>query len=216
MFEIHIISLFPESIRPYLNSSIMQRAQQKGLFCYNIYNLADFTVRNTRRVDDRPYGGWAGTLITIEPLCKCIRSIQEQYGNMPILLTSPKGEILTQKTSQELSMKSDKYIIICGHYEWVDTRIFELFDIRELSIGQYVLSSGEIASLVIIDSIVRLIPGVLSIESLKEESFSDNLDGNGEYPQYSRPKIFEWFSVPEILLSGDLKKIQEWKIKNLS
>jgi tRNA (guanine37-N1)-methyltransferase len=216
MFEIHIISLFPESIRPYLDSSIMQRAQQKGLFRYNIYNLADWTVRNTRRVDDRPYWWWAGTLITIEPLTNCLRHIQEQYGNIPILLTSPRWETLTQEISQSLSWESNQYIIICGHYEWVDARIFELFDIKELSIGNYILSSGEIASLVIIDSIVRLLPWALSVESLREESFSPNLNGKKEYPQYSRPENFEWHSVPSVLLSGDLKKIQEWKIKNLS
>lgn len=216
MLEIHIISLFPESIRPYLDSSIMQRAQEKGLFRYIIYNLADWTVRNTRRVDDRPYGWWAGTLITIEPLANCIRHIQEKYDNIPILLTSPKGETLSQKISLELSWGSQKYIIICGHYEWVDARLFDLFNIRELSIGNYVLSSGEIASLVIIDSIVRLIPWALSEESLKEESFSKALDGKKEYPQYSRPEVFEWHTVPSVLLSGDLKKIQEWKIKNLS
>lgn len=216
MLEIHIISLFPESIRPYLDTSIMQRAQEKGLFRYVIHNLADYTVRNTRRIDDRPYGWWAGTLITIAPISKCIRYIQEIYGTMPILLTSPKGEIFTQELAQDFVSLSDKYTIICGHYEGIDARIFDIFDIRELSIGRYVLSSGEIASLVIIDSIVRLIPGVLSVESLKEESFSIELGGKKEYPQYSRPEIFEWNSVPEILLSGDLKKIQEWKIAHLT
>lgn len=216
MFEVHIISLFPESIRPYLETSIMQRAQSKGLFRYVIHNLADWTVRNTRRVDDRPYGWWAGTLITIEPLVKCLREIWEKYGKMPILLTSPRWERLHQKLSHKLSIESQKYIIICGHYEGVDARIFELFDIQEVSIWDYVLSSGEIASLVIIDSIVRLIPWVLSEESLKEESFSEDLSWKKEYPQYSRPEVYEWLSVPKVLLSGDLKKIQDWKIKNLS
>ena len=110
---------------------------------------------------------------------------------MPILLTSPKGEIFTQELAQDFVSLSDKYTIICGHYEGIDARIFDIFDIRELSIGRYVLSSGEIASLVIIDSIVRLIPGVLSVESLKEEIFSIELGGKKEYPQYSRPEIFE-------------------------
>ena len=216
MIEIHIISLFPESVRPYLDTSIMQRAQDKGLFRYILHNLADYSVRNTRRVDDRPYGGGAGTLITVEPLAICLRDILSQYGKMPILLTSPRWVTLSQSLSQELSEQSGKYIIICGHYEGVDARIFDLFDIRELSIGNYVLSSGELASLVIIDSIVRLIPWALSAESLLEESFSEQLDGKKEYPQYSRPEIFEGLAVPSILLSGDLRKIQEWKIKNLS
>ena len=216
MFEIHIISLFPESIKPYLDTSIMQRAQSKGLFRYYIHNLADFSVRNTRRVDDRPYGGWAWTLITIEPLVNCIRDIFNTFWEMPIILTSPKWKRLNQKLSHKLSEKSKKYIIICWHYEGVDARIFDLFSIQELSIWDYVLSSGEIASLVIIDSIVRLIPWVISEESLRDESFSENLQWKKEYPQYSRPEIFEWLQVPKILLSGDLKKIQEWKNKNLS
>ena len=120
---------------------------------------------------------------------------------MPILLTSPRGVTLSQELSQELSEQSEQYIIICGHYEGVDARIFDLFDIREISIGNYVLSSGELASLVIIDSIVRLIPGALSVESLAEESFSDALGGQREYPQYSRPEVFESLSVPSVLLS---------------
>jgi tRNA (guanine37-N1)-methyltransferase len=216
MFEIHIVSLFPESIQSYLNSSIMQRAQEKGLFRYYSHNLTDWTVQNTRRVDDRPYWWGPGTLITIEPLCRCLRDIQEQYWKMDILLTSPRWTPLTQSLSQSISKKTDKYIIICGHYEWVDNRIFDLFDIQEISIGRYILSSWELASLVIIDSIVRLIPGVLSPESLEEESFSENLEWKNEYPQYSRPEIFEWLSVPKVLLSGDQKKIKEWKLKNLS
>lgn len=215
MFIVHIITLFPESIRPYLDSSIMQRAQQKGLFQYVLYNLTDYSVKSTRRVDDRPYGGWAGTLITVEPLTRCLRYIESTYSKMPILLMSPRGDNLSQELSQELSEKSNQYTIICGHYEGVDARILELFDIREVSIGTYVVSSGELASLVMIDSMVRLIPWVLSIASLWEESFSEGLGGKKEYPQYSRPEVFEWISVPHILLSGDLKEIQKWKIKNL-
>jgi len=216
MFEIHIISLFPESIKPYLDTSIMQRAQSKGLFRYYIHNLANFSVRNTRRVDDRPYGGWAGTLITIEPLVNCIRELMENFWEMPIILTSPKWKKLNQKLSYKLSEKSKKYIIICWHYEGVDARIFDIFPIQEISIWDYVLSSWEIAALVIIDSIVRLIPWVISEESLKDESFSLDLNWKKEYPQYSRPEVFEWLQVPKILLSGDLKKIQDWKNKNLS
>ena len=216
MLEIHIVSLFPESIHPYLNTSIMQRAQEMRLFRYYSHNLTDWTVNNTRRVDDRPYWWGPGTLITIEPLTNCIRDIQEQYWKMNILLTSPQWVTLTQDISYHLFRNTDKYIIICGHYEWIDRRIFDLFDIQEISIGNYVLSSWELASLVIIDSIVRLLPGVISWESLKEESFSEELRWKKEYPQYSRPEIFEWLSVPKILLSGNLKKIKEWQLDNLS
>ena len=215
MFTVHIVSLFPESVRPYLDTSIMQRAQDKGLFRYILHNLADYSVKNTRRVDDRPYGWGAGTLITIEPLTLCLRSIVQEYGTTQILLTSPRWVTLSQWLSHNLSGSWDNYTIICGHYEWVDARVFDLFDIREISIGDYVLSSGELAALVIIDSIVRLLPWVISDESLREESFSEELSWKKEYLQYSRPDIFEWLSVPEILLSWDLKKIQDWKMNNL-
>ncbi len=213
--NIHILSLFPESIKPYLNSSIMQRAQEKGLFRYIVHNITDWTVRNTRRVDDRPYGGWAGTIITIEPLTRSIRAIFEEYGSMPILLMSPGGTLLTAEVSEKLATNSENYCIICGHYEWIDARIYELFDIREISIGEYVLSSGELAALVLIDSIVRLVPWVLTPDSLEEESFSEWLERKKEYPQYSRPEVFEWIQVPAVLLSGDQKKISLWKQQNL-
>ena len=213
--NIHIVSLFPESVKPYLNSSIMQRAQEKGLFRYFVHNLTDWTVRNTRRVDDRPYGGWAWTIITIEPLVRAIREIFAQYGPMPILLMSPWGDILDSKTCESLSVGSENYCIICWHYEWIDARIFGFFDIQELSIWQYVLSSGELAALVVIDSIIRLVPWVLSEDSLDEESYNEQLWRKKEYPQYTRREVFEWVSVPWVLLSGDLKEIQKWKRSQL-
>lgn len=213
--NIHIISLFPESVKPYLNSSIMQRAQEKGLFRYFVYNLTDWTVRNTRRVDDRPYGGWAGTIITIQPLTRALREIFDVHGTMPILLMSPGGTLLDAEHAEKLAISSENYCIICGHYEWIDARIYELFNITELSIGEYVLSSGELAALVVIDTIVRLIPWVISEESLREESFSRELWRKKEYPQYSRPEVFEWIHVPNILLSWDKKKILEWKNNHL-
>jgi tRNA (guanine37-N1)-methyltransferase len=155
--DIHIVSLFPESVRPYLDTSIMQRAQEKGLFRYFIYNLTDWTVRSTRRVDDRLYGGGPGTVITIEPLTRAIRDIRETHGDLPIIVTSPRGETLIQEMVETLAL-APGYIIICGHYEGIDERIFELFDVSHISIGEYVLSSGELASMVLIDAMVRLIP----------------------------------------------------------
>ena len=215
--DVHILSLFPLSIEPYLDSSIMKRAQEKGLFRYHLHNLTDWTVRNTRRVDDRPYGGWAGTILTIEPLTRALEDLRAKYGEMKILYFSPRWELLTQeKCEYYVENIESQYCIICGHYEGTDERVFELFDIEEISIGNYVLSSGELASLVWIDSVVRLIPGVLSEESLKEESFSSLLDRKKEYPQYSRPEIFRDLSVPGVLLSGDQKKIQDWKKQNTS
>ncbi len=208
--NIHILTLFPESMVSYLESSMMKRAQEKGLFHYILHNLTDWTVRNTRRVDDKPYGGWPGTLLTIEPLTRAIEDIWIEYGKMPILYPSPRWELLDHDRVDRFSQMSNSYLIICGHYEGIDERIFELFPVEEFSIGEYVLSSWELGALVWIDSVIRLIPGVLSAESLREESFSQWLDGQKEYPQYSRPENFRWLSVPDILLSGDKKRIHEW------
>ena len=212
--EIHIISLFPESIHPYLDSSIMLKAQEKGFFRYHLHNLADWSVKNTRRVDDRPYGGGAGTIITIEPLTNCIRDIEKKFWKMKKFLMSPRWETIHQEFLEKNS-KQKKILIICGHYEGIDARIFEIFHISEISIGQYVLSSGEISALVLIDGLVRLIDGVLSKKSLEEESFSIKLWRKKEYPQYSRPQIFEKFSVPEVLISGNPQHIEEWKKQSL-
>ena len=130
-------------------------------------------------------------MITIEPIVHALRDIIAEHGEMPILLMSPAGETLDAAMSESLATRSESYCIICGHYEGIDARIFDFFDIQELSIGDYVLSSGELAALVVIDSIVRLIPGVLSTESLREESFSTGLGRKKEYPQYSRPEVYE-------------------------
>lgn len=213
MVTIHILSLFPESINSYLESSIMKRAQEKGLFQYFKHNLTDWTVRNTRRVDDRPYGGGAGTIIMIEPLTLALRDLTSRYWSMRYIYLSPRGTLMNQRyIEQSYAWAGDEqYCIICGHYEGIDERIFELFPIEHISIGEYVLSSGELAALVWIDACVRLIPGVLSEESLLEESFSPALDGKTEYPQYSRPESYSWISVPPVLLSGDKKKIDLWK-----
>lgn len=213
--HIHILSLFPESIRPYLESSIMKRAHDKGLFRYTLHNLTDWTVRNTRRVDDRPYGWLPGTILTVEPLSKALRDLENEYWSMRILLPTPRGEILNQSTLEAIPKdEKSQYCIISPHYEWVDERIFSLFPIETFSLGEFIISSGELASLVWIDSVVRLIPWVLSAESLKEESYSLGLDGKKEYPQYSRPEIYEWLCVPKVLLSGDPKEIEKWKKEN--
>ena len=206
-----MLSLFPESIRPYLEMSIMKRAQDKGLFQYFVHNLTDWTVKHTRRVDDRPYGWWAGTILTIEPLANAIRELMGEYGAMQIIYFSPRWILHTQQSAEIYAQSTDiEYMIICWHYEGIDARIFELFDIREISIGDYVLTSWELASLIWIDSVVRLIPGVISESSLREESFSRALSGKREYPQYSRPDQFEWLAVPAVLLSWDQKKIEAW------
>jgi tRNA (guanine37-N1)-methyltransferase len=199
----------------YLESSIMKRAHEKGLFDYAIHNLTDWTVRNTRRIDDRPYGWGAGTILTVEPLAQALRDLRERYGEMKILYPSPRGILLDQEKAYSYAESDIQYCLICWHYEGIDERIFTLFDIEEVSIWSYVLSSGELASLVFIDSIVRLLPWVLSENSLIEESFSQSINKKKEYPQYSRPEAFEDIYVPSVLLSWDKKKISEWKMQNL-
>ena len=215
--HIHILSLFPESIRPYLESSIMKRAQEKGLFRYTLHNLTDWTVRNTRRVDDRPYGWLPGTILSVEPLTHALRDIEKSYWTMPIYLPTPRGKILDQDTIEGIPKNIDSQCcIICPHYEWVDERVFTLFPIKSFSLGKFIISSWELASLTWIDAVVRLIPWVLSEDSLREESYSWELKDKIEYPHYSRPEVFEWLSVPKVLLSGNQKEIEKWKKDNLS
>ncbi|HBB27409.1 TPA: tRNA (guanosine(37)-N1)-methyltransferase TrmD [Candidatus Gracilibacteria bacterium] len=213
----HIITLFPESLRPYLNTSIMGRAQEGGFARFHLYNLADYSVKNTRRSDDRPYGGFPGTILAPEPLYNVITEIESKEGKQihKVFLT-PRGRLLTQEILEGFSTRENRdLIIICGHYEGIDQRIIDLFDVEEISIGEYVLSSGELSSLVFIDGIVRLIPGVISPESLEEESYSKGLGGKKEYPHYTRPEIFQGLSVPEELTSGNHKRIEEWKKQQL-
>jgi tRNA (guanine37-N1)-methyltransferase len=206
-------------MQTYLDTSIMKRAQEKGLFRYMLHNLTDWTVRPTRRVDDRPYGWWAGTILSIEPLTHALRDLRELYGTLPIYFMSPTGTVLNQEILEnltEVNLASWWCILICGHYEGIDARIFELFPITQLSLWEYVLSSGELASLVLIDGIVRLIPWVIHDASHKEDSYSLAFDRKKEYPQFSRPEIFEWLKVPEVLISWDHKKIEKWKKEHLS
>jgi len=213
----HIISLFPEVLKPYLSTSIMGRAQEGGFVNFRLYNLADYSVKNTRRSDDRPYGGFPGTILAPEPLYNLITEIEsKEWKSFHKVFLTPRGKLLTQEILEGFSAREEKdLIIICGHYEGIDQRIIDLFDVEEISIGEYVLSSGELSSLVFIDGVVRLIPWVISQESLVEESYSKALDGKKEYPHYTRPEVFQWLRVPEELTSGNHKKIEEWKKKNL-
>ncbi|MDD2515720.1 MAG: tRNA (guanosine(37)-N1)-methyltransferase TrmD [Candidatus Gracilibacteria bacterium] len=214
--KFHIITIFPGSFESYFNSSILKNAKEKGLFEPIFYNLCDFSVKNTRRVDDRPYGGFPGTVISVEPLYKAIEFIEKKAGkSLKKIFLSPTGKIFNQKMVSKMVQKFDEIIIICGHYEGIDARIFEIFQIEQISIGKYVITSGELATMVFIDALVRYIPGVLSKDSLREESFSLGLSGKKEYPQYTRPEEFQNHKVPIELLSGNPKTIDEWKKKNL-
>lgn len=214
----HIIANFPACFSSYFDTSIMRIAQEKNLFSPKFYNLGDFSLQAQHRIDDKPYGWWAGALIEIEPMYNAITSIEKQYkhGVRKIYLW-PRGERLRQPKIEELSreLRDEDFIILCGHYEWVDHRIFEMFEFEQYSIGDFVVSSGELATMVFLDALVRLIPGVVgNDDSLREESFSEALEWKAEYPQYTRPSDFMGYKVPDVLLSGDPKKIQKWRKEN--
>lgn len=209
----HIITNFTRAFTSYFDSSIMRIARERGLFEPVFYNLGDFSLQAQHRVDDKPYGGGAGALIEIEPMYRAITSIDSNNVMRKVYL-GPRGERLRQPKIEQLSqeLQSEEFIILCGHYEGVDHRVFEIFTFEQYSIGDFVVSSGEVAAMVFLDALVRLIPGVVwNNKSLHEESFSEALDGKPEYPQYTRPADFMGYKVPEVLLSGDPKKIKEWR-----
>jgi tRNA (guanine37-N1)-methyltransferase len=232
----HIITNFTASFSSYFDSSIMRIAREKWLFEPVFYNLGDFSTQAQHRVDDKPFGGWAGALLQVEPIYNAIRHLEDKIqnakskmedwvlppweggeGGFRKIYLGPRGERLRQPKIEQLSeeFRNEEFIILCGHYEGVDHRVFEMFEFEQYSIGDFVVSSGELASMVFLDAIVRLIPGVVGNDaSLLEESFSEALDGKPEYPQYTRPADFMGYKVPEILLSGDHKKISEWRKKN--
>ncbi len=213
MHVFHVITLFPESFDSYLSSSIMNIARGESFYEYKLYNLCDYTVKNTRRVDDRPYWWMPWTIIAVEPLYNCIKQIQEKIGQHDIIYLTPRGKKLKQSTLEKLAKTPKEHILICGHYEWIDERIKDFFKITELSIWDFVLTSWELAAMVLMDWLIRLIPWVLNQESLIEESFSKWLNRKIEYPQFTRPSEFLWSKVPEELLSWNPKLINQWKKK---
>jgi tRNA (guanine37-N1)-methyltransferase len=216
--KIHIISIFPESFDSYFSSSIIWRAKDNWLFEFELYKLNDFSNDKFKRVDDKAY--WMhGQVISPEPLSKAIDYIfNKLWYKIPVVYMSPSWELLNQEWVENYYKKLKwEFIIICGHYEWIDQRIIDLYVDYKISIWEYVLSSWELAASVFLDALLRHIPWVLwNNLSLNEDSFSSLLNRKKEYPIYTRPEHFKWKSVPKILLSGDHKKIQEWKNNNLS
>lgn len=215
--KIHIISIFPESFDSYFSSSILGNALKKGLFEVVFYKLCDYSVRKTKRVDDKSFG-MHGQIISPEPLANALEDIfQKTQRKIPVVYMTPSGDLLTQEKSEDyFEILSDEFVIICGHYEGIDQRIIDLYVDYEISIGEYVLSSGELWAMVFIDNLVRLIPEVLgNKQSLEEESFSQKLNRQKEYPQYTKPRIFAWLEVPEVLISGNHKEIEKWKLSHL-
>lgn len=208
MIQFDILTIFPESIEAYINSSIVKRAQEKRLVQINVHDLRKWTEDKHHTVDDTPYGGGPGMVMKIEPVFNALKELKKE--NSKVLITTPKGEQLTQTKLVEFSNTTDAhYIILCGHYEGFDQRIHDHLVDYEFSIGDYVLSGGELPALVLVDGIVRLIPGVLGNEySLVSESFSN---GVLDFPQYTKPSSFNNWDVPEVLLSGNHKQIEEWR-----
>lgn len=206
--KISIITLFPEVFEPILNSSILKRAQKKGKVEFELINLRDFGKGKHQIVDGRPYGGGAGMLFRADILAAALKKSKNKNQKTKIILTSASGKPYTQKDAQRLS-EIKHLIIVCGHYEGVDQRFIEKYVDEEISIGDYVLTGGEIPAMVIVDSITRLLPGVLEKpEATKDESFTDGLL---EYPQYTRPETWEDKKVPKVLLSGNHEEIEKWR-----
>lgn len=206
--RIDIITVLPELLSGPFSASILKRAQEKGLAEINVHNLRDYSIQKQKSVDDYAFGGGAGMVMAIEPIDRCISSLKELVDYDEVIYMSPDGELLSQSLSNQLSTKGN-LIILAGHYKGVDERVRKHLITKEISIGDYVLSGGELAAAVLTDSIVRLIPGVLNDEtSALSDSFQDNLIAP---PVYTRPAIYKGMEVPSILTSGNLKEIEKWR-----
>ncbi|MDH8702029.1 tRNA (guanine37-N1)-methyltransferase [Dysgonomonadaceae bacterium PH5-43] len=208
--RIDIITVMPELLTSPLNHSILKRAQDKGLVEIHLHNLRDYTLDKHKRVDDYPFGGQAGMVLQCEPIDRAITSLKEQRKYDEVIYTSPDGETFNQPIANQLSLY-ENIIILCGHYKGIDYRIREHLITREISIGDYVLTGGELAAAVMSDAIVRLIPGAIGDEqSALSDSFQDNLLAP---PVYTRPSDYKGWTVPEVLLSGHEAKIREWELQ---
>jgi len=206
--RIDIITCLPELFEGPMNQSIVKRSIQKSLVNITIHDLKDYSTNKHKTVDDYAYGGGAGMVLMIEPIHKCIQTLKAKHSYDEIIYLTPDGETLNQSISNQMSLKNN-LILICGHYKGIDERIREHLVTKEISIGDYVLSGGELAAMVLADSIIRLIPGVLNDESSAlSDSFQDNLLAP---PVYTRPAEYNGWKVPEILQSGHEKKIEDWR-----
>ncbi|MCE3297244.1 MAG: tRNA ((37)-N1)-methyltransferase TrmD [Crocinitomicaceae bacterium] len=206
--RIDILTILPDLLQGPFSDSILKRAQEKGLAEIHIHNIRDYSTNKHKQVDDYQYGGGAGMVMSIEPIAALIEHLQSERKYDEIIYMTPDGEILEQALSNRLSLV-DNIMILCGHYKGVDERIREHYITREVSIGSYVLSGGELAAAVLTDSIIRLLPGVLNDEtSALTDSFQDNLLSP---PVYTRPPEYNGWKVPEVLLSGDFGKIEKWR-----
>ncbi len=208
--RIDIITIYPEMIEGFFNTSILKRAQTKGLVEIHLHNLRDYTQDRYRRVDDYPFGGFAGMVMKIEPIERCIEALKAERDYDEVIFTTPDGEQFSQPMANTLSL-AENLIILCGHFKGIDYRIREHFITKEISIGDFVLTGGEIAAAAMSDAIVRLLPGAISDEqSALSDSFQDGLLSA---PVYTRPSDYKGWRVPDILLSGNEAKIKEWEME---
>lgn len=218
MKKFDIITIFPQIFESFKNESLLARAQTKKLLSIKTHNLRDWTSDNHKTVDGRPYGGGAGMVMMVEPIAKAVKKIKTKKGKSRVVLLSAKGKAFNQKEAQRLS-KYDQIVFVCGRYEGVDERVAKHIADEELSIGNYVLFGGEVASMVVIEAVSRLISGVVAkTESIINESFSDKEAVAKEHPQFTRPEVFvlngKKLKVPPVLLTGNHAKIDEWRKKN--
>lgn len=206
--RLDILTLFPNMMSMFFEESILKRAQKKGIVEVVFHDLHDYSLTRYGSVDDYPYGGGAGMVMAVEPLANCIEELQAQRQYDEVIYTAPDGEVLTQRMANMLSLQQN-LMILCGHYKGVDERVREHFVTKEISIGDYVLTGGELAAAVIADTVIRLIPGVIGDEqSALGDSFQDGLVAP---PEYTRPPDFRGWKVPEVLLSGNHAKIEQWR-----
>jgi len=207
--KIDVVTLFPGMVTPVIQESMLKRAQENGLVMIRVHHLRDYTWDKHRVADDSPYGGGAGMVLKPEPIFAAIDAIQAEGDELRILLASPQGRVFDHRWAEELSRERRRLVLLCGHYEGIDERVKIGLPVEEFSIGDYILTGGELAALVVLDSVVRLVPGVLGDpDSAREESFSEDLL---EYPHYTRPAVFRGMTVPEVLLSGNHAQIARWR-----
>ena len=217
--EFHVMTLFPEMIVQGLSTSVLGRAIARGIISLNAVNIRDYTLDKHKRVDDYPYGGGAGMVMSADPVVRCCRSVFEKIeekkrgegkeaGRRRVIYLTPQGRTFSQEMAREFA-KEEELVFLCGHYEGIDERAVEMVVTDQVSIGDYVLTGGELAVMVVIGAVARLVPGVLNNgDSAEFETFHDHLL---EYPQYTRPEVYEGRAVPEVLLSGHHAKIEQWR-----
>lgn len=205
-----IMTLFPEAVDAFLSSSIIGIARKNGLITVSCHNIRDYTLDKHKRVDDYPYGGGKGMVMQPEPVCRCFQHIKSLVPDTYCVYLTPKGKKFTQTKAKKL-LKKENITLLCGHYEGIDQRALDLIVDEELSVGDFVLSGGELASMIVVDTVSRMVEGVLADASCYEDE--SIYSGLLEYPQYTRPAVFEGLSVPEVLLNGHHAKIEQWRLE---